>query len=62
MSSENDDTPAERLREIAESEDVWILERAPGETDEEYAERAEMLGCDAEGRIRLRRWRQAVEE
>jgi hypothetical protein len=35
-------------------DDVWILQRDADESDEDYAARAKMLGCDAEGRIRLR--------
>lgn len=56
------DPVGDRLRDLAESEDLWTLQRDPGESDADYAERAEMLGCDADGRLRLRRWRLAVEE
>lgn len=56
------DPVGDRLREIAAADDEWILQRDPGESDDEYAERAIALGCDAEGRIRLRRWRLAGEE
>lgn len=56
------DPVGDRLREIAESEDLWTLQRDPDESDTDYAERAVMLGCDANGRIRLRRWRLAVED
>ncbi|MBN9007156.1 MAG: hypothetical protein J0H40_17295 [Rhizobiales bacterium] len=35
--------------------DVWILQRDADESDEDYVERAAMLGCDAEGRLRLQR-------
>lgn len=56
------DPVGDRLREIADSEDLWTLDRNPDESDADYAERASMLGCDAEGRIRLRRWRLADED
>jgi hypothetical protein len=43
------------------SDDLYHLERDPGETDEEYQERARMLGCDEHGRIRLPRRRAMTE-
>lgn len=47
------DVPPESGDEIVD-DDVWILQRDADESDEDYAARAKMLGCDAEGRIRLR--------
>ncbi|MEH2536504.1 MULTISPECIES: DUF433 domain-containing protein [unclassified Bradyrhizobium] len=44
------------LREIADADDVWTLQRDPDEADADYAERCRALGCDAAGRLRLRRW------
>jgi hypothetical protein len=38
-------------------DDLYHLQRDPGETDEDYRERARMLGCDERGYIRLPRWR-----
>lgn len=38
-------------------DDLYHLERAPDETDEDYRERARMLGCDERGDIRLPRRR-----
>lgn len=53
------DPVGDRLREIADADDEWTLQRDPDESDADYAERAIALGCDAEGRIRLRRRRLA---
>jgi hypothetical protein len=38
-------------------DDLYHLERDPGEIDEDYRERARILGCDERGYIRLPRWR-----
>jgi hypothetical protein len=48
------DVPPELGEEIVD-DDVWILQRDAGETDDDYAERAKMLGCDSEGRLTVRR-------
>lgn len=51
------DALEEALREVTDADDVWILDRDPDETDADYADRRRMLGCDAGGRLRLRRWK-----
>jgi hypothetical protein len=48
------DTVGDYPREVVE--DTWILDRDPDESDDEYAERCRILGCDSSGKLRLRRW------
>ncbi len=52
-----DDPIGDRLRAIAETEDTWLLQRDPGETDDEYADRCSVLGCAPDGTITPKRWR-----
>lgn len=52
-------TTPPRKTDDADAEDVWVLQRDPGETDDEYAFRCIALGCAPNGTIKLKRWRLA---
>jgi uncharacterized protein (DUF433 family) len=56
------DPMEEALRGVAEAEDTWILQRDPDETGDDYTERCRMLGCDADGKLQLRRWQLVKED
>lgn len=50
----NGRSPSERF---VIDDDLYQLQRDPGETDDEYRERALILRCDERGYIRLPKWK-----
>ena len=47
----------EKIRAIAEHEDLWQLQREPDEADDDFALRALALGCDQTYCRRIPWWR-----